>query len=240
MVGIGVKVFFMQICQNCTTVTIETSPTRTAIKGRTRKHWYAAPYPSSFHWYEGIPELPWAAAPESRNILALFIGSVRTSQPNSNALRKLLYDQCLADTHKTLGCQWHKTAHACNGVVGAGAAMSLLRQSQYCPAPTGDSITRKSIFDSLVAGCVPVLFSRASLEQYSWHLTKEDVEKVAVYIPMKDINENGINFLDVLRKIPESELRSKQRYISQLAPSLQYSVVRACLLSSDVARFHCW
>ena len=33
MVGIGVKVFFMQICQNCSTITIETSPTRTAIKG---------------------------------------------------------------------------------------------------------------------------------------------------------------------------------------------------------------
>ena len=32
--------------------------------------------------------------------------------------------------------------------------------------PTGDSLTRKSLFDSLVAGCIPVLFSRASLTQY--------------------------------------------------------------------------
>eukprot|EP01035_Chromulina_nebulosa_P008651 gene8651-11720_t len=80
MVGIGVKVFFMQICQNCSTITIETSPTRTAIKGRTRKHWYAAPYPSSFHWYEGIKELPWEITPSApkRNLLALIIGNCFT------------------------------------------------------------------------------------------------------------------------------------------------------------------
>ena len=33
--------------------------TGTAPPGRTRKHWYAAPYPSSFHYHEGIKELPW-------------------------------------------------------------------------------------------------------------------------------------------------------------------------------------
>ncbi len=33
MVGIGVKTFFMQVCQNCSVITIETSPTKTAIKG---------------------------------------------------------------------------------------------------------------------------------------------------------------------------------------------------------------
>lgn len=172
MVGIGVKVFFMQICQNCTTITIETSPTKTAIKGRTRKHWYAAPYPSSYHWYEGIRELPWEIKSRpSRDIFSLFIGSVRTSQPNSNNLRKTLFNQCAKDSD----CQWHKTAHACSGVVNATDTMLLLRRAVFCPAPTGDSITRKSLFDSLIAGCVPVLFSRASLAQYSWHLSEKDV-----------------------------------------------------------------
>ena len=48
-------------------LTIETSPTNTAISGRSRKYWYAVPYPSSFHWWEGIRQpYPWeiaAAAP---------------------------------------------------------------------------------------------------------------------------------------------------------------------------------
>ncbi len=113
MVGIGVKVFFMEKCQNCTAITIETSPTYTAISGRSRKYWFAAPYPSSFHWWEGIKTLPWEASSASqRDILALFIGSVKTSSPSSNAFRKNLYAHCKSDSR----CQWHQTAHACNGV----------------------------------------------------------------------------------------------------------------------------
>lgn len=82
--------------------------------GRTRKHWYAVPYPSSFHWHERIQQLPWLHHDQSppRSILALLIGSVRTSQPTSNALRKLLYNQC----EKDRACQWHKTSHSCSGV----------------------------------------------------------------------------------------------------------------------------
>ena len=128
MVGIGVKTFFMQICQNCTTVTIETSPTKTAIKGRTRKHWYAVPYPSSFHWYDGIKVLPWERLENSkRDILSLFIGSLKTSQPNSNNLRRFLYKQCKDDAD----CRWYKTAHSCRGVLNATNTMMLFRRSIF-------------------------------------------------------------------------------------------------------------
>lgn len=108
----------MTICQNCTSVVIETSPTFTAISGRSKKYWYAAPYPSSYHWWEGIKTLPWEATPETskeRNILSLFLGSVKTANVNSNLFRKTLFSQCERDT----SCQWHKTAHACNGVRSA-------------------------------------------------------------------------------------------------------------------------
>jgi hypothetical protein len=42
---------------------------------------------------------------------------------------------------------------------------------------------------------------------------------------MRDINQRGVNFLEVLRAIPESELKKKQKAIEVLAPTLQYSVV---------------
>lgn len=87
------------------------------------------------------------------------------------------------------------------------------------------SITRKSVFDALVAGCIPVLFSRASLSQYSWHVSEKDVDDVSVYIPMKDINENNINFIDVLKAIPPDELKRKQRAIASIAPRLQFAVL---------------
>jgi hypothetical protein len=98
-----------------------------------------------------------------------------------------------------------------------------------------------------VAGCIPVLFSRASLAQYSWHLSDQDVinkynsleiltvsifhiyqvKSVAIYIPMKSVNEEGLNFLDVLKAIPDKEISRRQRLIAEIAPRLQYSVVRA-------------
>lgn len=106
--------------------------------------------------------------------------------------------------------------------------MLLIRRAKFCPAPTGDSVTRKSLFDSLVAGCIPVLFSRASLTQYSWHLSEADVDRVSIYIPMTDINEKGINFLHVLRNVTPAVLREKQNAITEIAPRLQYSVVRNC------------
>ena len=217
MVGMMVKEFFMFICQNCTVITIETSPTKTAIPGRTRKAWYAAPYPSSFHWYEGIQTLPWKL-PDSkdhtnyplRDILVLFIGSKKPSQPNSRALRQTLFSQCKSEDR----CIWHETAHACNGVVNATNTMLLFRRAQYCPAPAGDSITRKSIFDALVAGCVPVIFSRATISQYSWHVSDKDIEDISVYIPMNDINEGGANFIEVLKSISPDQLLKKQEVSS--------------------------
>ena len=44
--------------------------------GRTRKAWYAVPYPSSFHWYEGIRTFPWAVRDgDSRKLTAVVIGT---------------------------------------------------------------------------------------------------------------------------------------------------------------------
>lgn len=105
-------------------------------------------------------------------------------------------------------------------------AIYLFHRARYCLAPPGDSLTRKSLFDSLLAGCVPVVFIRASLTQYDWHLSREDFEKVAVYIPMKDMLQSKANFLERLESIKESELIQKQEYIAEIAARLQYSVVR--------------
>jgi hypothetical protein len=70
-------------------------------------------------------------------------------------------------------------------VVNASSQMLLFQRAQYCPAPPGDSITRKSLFDSLVAGCVPVLFAKASLGQYLWFFTAEEVRTIRVLFVWK-------------------------------------------------------
>ena len=133
-------------------------------------------------------------------------------------------------------CQWHETAHACNGVVNSTSVMLLFRQSIFCPAPAGDSITRKSIFDALVAGCIPVLFSRASLSQYSWHVPEEKLKSVSVYIPMTEISENNRNFIDILKAIPADDVLRMQKNIETMGPSLQYSVIPSSTARNDLNR----
>lgn len=109
MCGMGTRTFFENICNNCSGLTIETSPFRISLGAslvKTKKYWTAVPYPSSFHWCEGIKELPWAVPPSSsstvstrsvsRNIFVIFIGSIEMETPRSSHLRRRLYKDCVA------------------------------------------------------------------------------------------------------------------------------------------------
>lgn len=239
MVGIGTKVFYMTICQNCTVMCIETAPSNIAIAGRTRKYWYSVPYPSSIHWHQGIVDKPWVPhSGGARSITAIFIGSLKTKTAHSNALRRKLYKQC--GEHDK--CQWLSTAHACTGLLansttpGSTGASSqaqsiketgllLYRRSIFCLTPAGDSVTRKSIFDSYTLGCIPVVFARATLSQYFWHLSEEEMRESTVHIPKLDVIDGKVNFMKVLEDIPPEVIRQKQEAVAKAAVKLQYSVV---------------
>ena len=122
-------------------------------------------------------------------------------------------------------CQWHHTAHSCKALANLTAQMSLFRRAVFCPAPPGDSVTRKSLFDSLVAGCIPVLFAKASLQQYVWFLSPEEVDAATIYIPLQQVLQGSVDFMQVLRDISAEDIQRKQQVIAKLAPRLQYSVV---------------
>ena len=49
-----------------------------------------------------------------------------------------------------------------------------------------------------------------------WHLSQSDVDDVAVYIPMSLINDDGGNFLTVLKAIPHDEVLRKQEAIRRI------------------------
>ncbi|KAH6783263.1 root hair specific 8 [Perilla frutescens var. hirtella] len=51
--------------------------------------------------------------------------------------------------------------------------MELFMESEFCLQPPGDSPTRKSVFDSLISWCIPVLFDpMTAYNQYPWRLPK--------------------------------------------------------------------
>ena len=92
-------------------------------------------------------------------------------------------------------------------------------------APAGDSLTRKSVFDSYTLGCIPVIFAKATLSQYFWHLSEKEIEESTVYIPKLDVIDEKINFMTVLEQLPPDVVMQKQAAVARLAPKLQYTVV---------------
>ena len=47
-------------------------------------------------------------------------------------------------------------------------------------------------------------------------MSSEDVDDVAVYIPMSKINDEGANFITILKAIPPEELLRKQEAVRRI------------------------
>jgi len=60
-------------------------------------------------------------------------------------------------------------------------------RSTYCAHPPGDTPSRKGIIDSIVMGCVPVLFIEAQMDLWRAHFTKEEFASMVVFVPEEHI-----------------------------------------------------
>ena len=99
----------------------------------------------------------------------------------------------------------------------------LFLESEFCLQPPGDSPTRKSVFDSLVSGCIPVLFDPfTAYYQYPWHLP-EDHGKYSVFIDQEEVRQMKVNVVGRLSSISARERDDMRRYIVyELLPGLAY------------------
>lgn len=251
MIGIGVKMFYQEICFNCTSLVIESSPAfLSPISGWPYKnYWYAVPYTASYHWWEGIKLWPSSVSSVSssnggRDIFTLFIGSIKTATVAANQFRKALYDQCLMAQNASLShwksdrgiiswCQWHTVTHTCHALVNhSQSLLPLYRRAVFCPAPVGDSLTRKSLFDSLLAGCIPVIFDLRSLSQYHWHIPATLLDQVAVYIPKEEVainaevGQSSPTVIQILQeRVSRERIAKMQATIAENAHFWQYALV---------------
>jgi len=96
-------------------------------------------------------------------------------------------------------------------------------QSEFCLQPPGDSPTRRSLFDSLIAGCIPVLFNLfTAYYKYLWHLPVNE-SSYSVYIAEETVEEKNINVIEALQKIPEEQRKEMRKTIFQkIMPALVY------------------
>nr|KYP58087.1 Xyloglucan galactosyltransferase KATAMARI1 isogeny [Cajanus cajan] len=191
---------------------------------------HAVPYPTSFHPPNlGLLESWLSRARRSkRSVLALFAGGGGVSAaPN---IRRSIRTECENATssasdsdspYDTL-CQ---IVDCSNGVCEHDPIrfMRPMLQATFCLQPPGDTPTRRSTFDAILAGCIPVFFEDLSAKaQYGWHLPQPEFEDFSVFIPKEEVVFKGMRILDVLQRIPRARVRTMRERVLELIPGVLY------------------
>ncbi|KAE8713805.1 xyloglucan galactosyltransferase KATAMARI1-like protein isoform 2 [Hibiscus syriacus] len=96
-------------------------------------------------------------------------------------------------------------------------------QATFCLQPPGDTPTRRSTFDAITAGCIPVFFEELSAKmQYRWYLPEDKCPEFSVFIPKEEVVFKRLKILDVLMAIPRSEVRKMRESVVELIPRVTY------------------
>ncbi|KAK9143209.1 hypothetical protein Syun_012609 [Stephania yunnanensis] len=196
----------------------------------------AIPYPTSFH--PSTPRLlhSWIrrVRRSRRTALMLFAGGGGSIGSNPNIRRSIRLecnngiDRANHDDDDDDNVYYDKVCEFvdCSGGVCEHDPIRYMRpmlEANFCLQPPGDTPTRRSTFDSFLAGCIPVFFEDLSARrQYGWHLPEEEYGEFSVTIAKEDVVWDGVRIVDVLRRIPEEEVRRMRERVIELMPRLIY------------------
>ena len=188
---------------------------------------FSVPYPTGLHATSREQlELQQTALRSSadapREHLACFVG---TLQDGRNRMRTRMAEVC--DAAGTPRC-----------VRGDSADTALMGACDFCLQPHGDSRTRKSIWDGLLQGCVPVLFEESVLDDYRHYLAGDELARRCRRSPRDTCSDltaracsqvvltpehmrNG-SFLDALAAVPRQRLAAMRRRAADAMPRYVY------------------
>lgn len=178
----------------------------------------SVPYMSDFHWSANFTETPpWKEGAErglveKRKTLMAFFGKIRTDTSYSSKIRPFIAKEC-----KKAG------KDICHDVFSSHFGMfDQKRNTTFCLEPPGDSPYRKSISESLLAGCIPVIFSKQTDSMAPWHWGPWR-EQSRVFIAAEDLYSGKIDLKEYLQTIPEKKIQAMQKVIAENAHKMQYS-----------------
>lgn len=213
----GNKLLFLPAAKNMSMLVVESSPWNANDFG--------IPYPTYFHPAKDADVFVWQDRMRKleRKWLFSFAGAPRPGNPKS--IRGQIIDQCKkSPVGKLLECDFGESK--CHS---PGSIMKMFQSSLFCLQPQGDSYTRRSAFDSMLAGCIPVFFHPGSAyTQYTWHLPK-NYSKYSVFIPEDDIRKKGFSIEERLKQIPPHVVTEMREEVIRLIPRLIYADPRSKL-----------
>ncbi|CAK9161037.1 unnamed protein product [Ilex paraguariensis] len=175
------------------------------------------PYPTGFHPSSSSDVKQWQHFVRTRHRKTLYCFAGATRGFIKNDFRGLLLSQCFSesDSCRVVDCGGSKCSN------GTSAILETFLDSDFCLQPRGDSFTRRSIFDCMVAGSIPVFFwNRTAYYQYEWFLPGEP-GSYSVYIDRNDV-KNGKSIKGVLKKISREEVRKMREKVIDYLPNIVY------------------
>ncbi|GLT97730.1 hypothetical protein SLE2022_152790 [Rubroshorea leprosula] len=193
---------------------------------------FAIPYPTYFHPSTDGEVLQWQdrMRKQRRPYLFSFAGAARLRQKGS--VRNEIIRQCTASktTCKLLDC--NTVARECDDPVNL---MKLFQSSVFCLQPPGDSFTRRSTFDSILAGCIPVFFHpKSAYSQYVWHLPKNH-SKYSVFVSPRELRQGKVLINETLLQVSKDEELAMREEVIRLIPNIIYADPRSRLETTQDA-----
>lgn len=193
----------------------------------------AVPYPTSFH----PPNLAlfdsWIARVRKSWRSTLMLFAAGGGIPSSLNIRRSIRLECENSSKTTNSTTYNNSGYnqicefvdCSNGVCEHDPIRYTkpMLKSTFCLQPPGDTPTRRSTFDGILAGCIPVFFEENSAKkQYIWHLPEEKYSDFSVFIPKEDVVFKGLSIVDFLMKIPRSEVRRMRENLIEIMPRVMY------------------
>ena len=118
-----------------------------------------------------------------------------------------------------MGCYGSSITNPCEN---PEKVMGLFQNSIFCLQPVGDAYTRRSTFDSILAGCIPVFFHpRTAYTQYLWYLPK-NYSKYSVFISKNDIKEKRVLISERLLGVSRDQVLEMREEVIRLIPKIIY------------------
>ncbi|KAK2980928.1 hypothetical protein RJ640_022907 [Escallonia rubra] len=193
--------------------------TRLVVERNTKDYFdIGVPFPTGFHPGSAADVAWWQefVGGRDRTTLYCFAGAARGLVKND--FRALLFGQCYNDTGscRVLDCGGPKCFH------GTSAILETFLSSDFCLQPRGDSFTRRSVFDCMVAGSIPVFFwKRTAYYQYELFLPGEP-ESYSVFIDRNAVH-NGTSIKGVLEKLGRDEVKRMREKVIEYIPRIVYA-----------------
>lgn len=211
------------------------------IEGDGSPAFVEVPYPSHYHDHAGLPHNRFMqAALWNKSRLAFQCFRTHHGDDVLN-IRQQLWEACSIAQES---CTHISPDTAKDGEVNEQTAewaegfFQQASQAWYCMQPAGDTPTRRSTFDCLLAGSIPVLFDLESLQHFPWADVIEPAS-LALLVNESDIN---ILFSDILPGISHQQRDQMLHRIAEVSHVYQYSLQPSShrILWSRVGQIEGW